>query len=75
MPVVSQSIMKAIVPVGASTVAWAFLYPCSVPSVTASAQEPRAAESSSEGTISALMPSAALWCLRITLRNGSRFRS
>src|SRR5919201_987711 len=30
-PVVSQSIMKLIVPVGARTVAWAFRYPCTSP--------------------------------------------
>jgi len=31
MPVVSQSIMKAMVPVGASTEIWAFLKPCTEP--------------------------------------------
>ena len=31
MPVVSQSIMKPMVPVGASTVAWPLRKPCSLP--------------------------------------------
>ena len=32
MPVVSQSIMKPMVPVGASTVTWLLRYPCCAPS-------------------------------------------
>ena len=39
MPVVSQSIMKPIVPVGASTVACAFRYPNCSPSSTASSHD------------------------------------
>ena len=36
MPVVSQSIMKLIVPVGASTVAWALRKPCTRPAASTS---------------------------------------
>ena len=75
IPVVSQSIMNAIVPVGARTVVWPFLNPYSVPSVTASAHAPRADDSRSPGTYLASIPSACDWCLRITPMNGSRFRS
>ncbi len=75
MPVVSQSIMNAIVPVGASTVACALRNPCSVPSVIASAHAPRAAASSGGGASLSSIPSACDWCLRITRRNGSRLRS
>ena len=50
MPVVSQSIMKPMVPVGASTVAWPLRKPCSVPTAMASSQAPRAALSRSNGT-------------------------
>ena len=44
MPVVSQSIIKPIVPVGASTDACAFRNPCRSPSETASSQACFAAE-------------------------------
>ena len=43
MPVVSQSIMKAMVPVGAMTVAWALRMPCLAPISYASSQHSRAA--------------------------------
>ena len=44
MPVVSQSIMKPMVPVGASTVTCEFLKPCFSPSASASSQSPRGHE-------------------------------
>jgi len=43
IPVVSQSITRAIVPVGASTVAWALRKPCFSPSAKAASQAARAA--------------------------------
>ena len=66
-PVVSQSIMKLIVPVGASTVAWAFRKPCTSPRFSASSHDWRAAESRSAGTDSEcwMLPTAAR-CFAIT---------
>ncbi len=67
-PVVSQSIMKLIVPVGASTVACALRYPFTSPRSSASSQACRAAPSRSAGTVSgfAMLPTAAR-CLEMTL--------
>ena len=53
MPVVSQSIIKAIVPVGAMTVACELRTPWSSPSVTAASQASWPARTSSAGTSSA----------------------
>ena len=72
-PVVSQSIMKAIVPVGASTVTWAFLKPDLRPDSSASSQLSRAAVSRSSCTPSDGMASAASRCIPITSRKGLRF--
>src|SRR3989442_429771 len=52
-PVVSQSIMKLIVPVGASTVACALRKPCTSPRSRTSSQALRQAASRSAGTDSA----------------------
>ena len=76
MPVVSQSIMKLMVPVGAITLACALRYPCSVPSVSARSQASRARCASPVGTPGACVGSsetrasasfsAALRCAAIT---------
>ena len=71
MPVVSQSIMKAMVPVGASTVAWLFLYPCFLPWTRA--LSPRGARGVPAGflsTISAWMSSTASRCFCMTRKHG-----
>ena len=73
MPVVSQSIIRPIVPVGASTDAWALRYPCSSPSATASSHDCFAAASSPSGTRSGSMSSAAARCFFITRTMASRF--
>ena len=65
-PVVSQSIMKLIVPVGARTLACAFRYPAVLPRETASSHAWRAAESSVGGTRSAMIRYAAARCFSIT---------
>src|SRR5438034_10047330 len=52
MPVVSQSIMNAIVPVGAITEIWAFLKPNRSPSDKASSQDLTAASTTYFGTSS-----------------------
>ncbi len=49
MPVVSQSIMKLMVPVGASTVTWALRTPCTSAMAMASSQAWRAASCSVVG--------------------------
>ena len=73
-PVVSQSIRKEIVPVGASTVACALRYPCSSPSATASSHERRAAASSSSSShVASGIAYDASRCIRITSLCGSRF--
>ena len=66
-PVVSQSIMKLIVPVGASTVACALRKPATSPRLSASSQDWRAALRRSFGTESAfsMFPTAAR-CLAMT---------
>ncbi len=51
-PVVSQSIMNPMVPVGASTVAWALRMPTSAPCSTTRFQLLRAASRMSWGTVS-----------------------
>ena len=67
MPVVSQSIMKPMVPVGASSEAWALRKPLRAPSLTTCSHSAVAAS-----WIAASMPSKrrrsslAAWCLRIT---------
>ena len=73
MPVVSQSIISPIVPVGASTLACALRNPCSSPSATASSHACFAAESIASGTSSASISSAAARCLRITRSIASAF--
>ena len=72
MPVVSQSIRKLIVPVGASTVACALRCPCCSPTSTASSHGARAAASRPASTCSSISYAASR-CLRITRRCGSRF--
>jgi hypothetical protein len=66
-PVVSQSIMKLIVPVGASTVACALRYPCTSPRSSASSHAFRQAVSRSLGTdsVCSMFPTAAR-CFAIT---------
>src|SRR6266571_5230480 len=70
IPVVSQSIMKAMVPVGAMTDICAFLKPNRSPSDNASSQDLTAASTKSLGT----SPRGILYawdrCIPITLRNG-----
>ncbi len=73
MPVVSQSIIRPIVPVGASTVACEFRYPCLAPNAIASSHDCLAADSSASGTRSPSISSAAARCLRITRSIGSAF--
>ena len=67
MPVVSQSIIRPIVPVGASTVAWELRTPYCSPSSTASSQDCWAADSSSGGTSSSSIFAASDRCIRRTL--------
>ena len=55
-PVVSHPITSPIVPVGAITVVWAFLYPCSSPSLNARSQASLAANSKSSGHFLAFIP-------------------
>ena len=66
MPVVSQSIISPIVPVGASTVAWELRTPYCSPSSTASSHDCCAAESSSGGTSSSSILAASARCMRRT---------
>ena len=66
MPVVSQSIISPIVPVGASTDAWLLRTPNSSPPATASSHAAWAADSSSAGTSSSSMHAAASRCSRST---------
>ena len=74
MPVVSQSIMKLIVPVGASTVACALRKPCTRPAASTSSHTRRAASRKSSGH-SELISSTASRCICITRSIGSRFSS
>src|SRR5712664_931670 len=73
MPVVSQSIMNAIVPVGAITDIWAFLNPNLSPRERASSQDLRAAFKSSAETPSEGILYACALCMSMTLRNGFSF--
>ncbi len=72
-PVVSQSIMKLIVPVGASTVACALRKPCTSPRFSASSHAFRHAVSRSAGTTSefSMFPTDAR-CFAITPIIGAR---
>ena len=76
MPVVSQSIMKPMVPVGASTEACALRKPLASPSFWTSAH----AAVASLWTWASAMPSVrtaslAAWCLRITRLWASALRA
>ena len=71
---VSQSIMKLIVPVGASTVACALRYPFASPCASASSHAPRAPRIMSSGTSAASMLATAARCLRITRSMASALR-
>ena len=70
MPVVSQSIIRPIVPVGASTLACELRTPCSSPSRTAASHDSWPAASSSAGTASAPSISwLASRCIRSTAQH------
>src|SRR5207245_9401901 len=73
MPVLSQSIMNAIVPVGAITDICAFLNPNLSPNERVSSQDLRAAFNSSSETPSAGILYACALCMSITLRKGFSF--
>src|SRR6266571_1314854 len=73
MPVVSQSIMNAIVPVGAITDICAFLNPNLSPNERASSQDLSAAFNNSSDTPSTGILYACALCMSITLRNGFSF--
>ena len=76
MPVVSQSIMKPIVPVGASTEACAFRQPCLAPIARPSAHIVVATLCTSRSIwCSVRTESLAAWCLRITRVCGSALRA
>ena len=67
MPVVSQSIMKPMVPVGASSDAWALRKPFLAPSSTTLAHSSVAAASTGASAFSVRTRSSlAAWCLRMT---------
>ena len=66
MPVVSQSIIRPIVPVGARTDAWLLRTPEVAASSLASSQHSCAAPSRLAGTSSSSMWAAASWCWRRT---------
>ena len=67
IPVVSQSIIKPIVPVGAKRVACEFLTPYNSLSCTASSHEPAAALNNSSETNPASISETAFLCIPITL--------
>ena len=76
MPVVSQSIMKPMVPVGASTEAWALRKPLVLPSSTTCAHSLVASLwtwSSSMARVRTV--SLAAWCLRMTRWCASALRA
>ena len=76
MPVVSQSIMKPMVPVGASTEACALRKPFFSPSFCTSAQAFVASLCTPEScTPSVRITSFAAWCLRITRLCASALRA
>ena len=66
-PVVSQSIMKPMVPVGASTVAWELRMPCTGPRSATLRHALRAASNRPpSGTSCSLISSTARRCIRMT---------
>ncbi len=76
MPVVSQSIMKPMVPVGASTEACALRKPLLSPSLITSAQAAVATLCTPESAIARVRTvSLAAWCLRITRLWASALRA
>ena len=76
MPVVSQSIMKPMVPVGASTEACALRKPFSLPSSTTPAQAWVASLCTRASSIDIVRTaSLAAWCLRITRLCASALRA
>src|SRR5581483_6295405 len=72
MPVVSQSMKKPIVPVGARTVTWELRYPNFSPWARASSQQAFEPSKSAAGTLVLLMLFTDARCMRMTSRNGSR---
>ena len=75
MPVVSQSIMKPMVPVGASTEACALRKPLTLPSSTTSAQAFVASAWIAASSGRVRTASLAAWCLRITRLWASALRA
>ena len=76
MPVVSQSIMKPMVPVGASSEACALRKPCFSPSLTTSSQALVAALWMPESIAPRVRSSSlAAWCLRMTRLWASALRA
>ena len=73
MPVVSQSISRPMVPVGARTLAWLLRTPLTSPSSTAVSQLRRAAPISTLGTRSSSISAAAARCMRSTRSMCSSF--
>ena len=73
MPVVSQSIMNAIVPDGAKTDTCALRKPCFVPRSSARSQASVAALARSFGSVAVGIWREASRCLPITRRNGFSF--
>ena len=74
IPVVSQSIMKLMVPVGANTVAWAFRNPNFSPSSSTSSQSLAAAVLRSEGPASSIWSHASR-CIFMTANISLRLSS
>ncbi len=76
MPVVSQSIMKPIVPVGASTEACALRKPFFSPVLTTASHAFAASLCTSRSTgLTVRTASLAAWCLRITRLWASALRA
>ena len=75
MPVVSQSISRPMVPVGASTVAWLLRTPWTAARSQASSQASWAASSTSAGASSSSMEAAATRCWSSTRSMQSRLAS
>ena len=76
IPVVSQSIMKPMVPVGASSEAWALRKPLRWPSASTWRHSPAAARRTSASTTFRVRRlSLADWCLRITRWCASALRA
>ena len=76
MPVVSQSIMKPMVPVGASTEAWALRKPFRLPRSTTLAHSWVASLCTWASAIESVRTvSLAAWCLRITRWCASALRA